>query len=131
MVVIDAFTKFIWLYPTKTTPISELINKLDTQKVVFGNPAQIVMDRGSSFTSHEFRDYCTKENIEHQMVTTDLPRANGQVERINRTIIPVLAKLSIEDPTKWYKFVPRVQQTINATFQRSINTTPFELFGWS
>ncbi|GFU16117.1 pro-Pol polyprotein [Trichonephila clavipes] len=30
--------------------------------------------------------------------TMSLPRANGQVERINRTIIPVLSKMSEDDP---------------------------------
>ncbi|GFT76107.1 retrovirus-related Pol polyprotein from transposon 297 [Trichonephila clavipes] len=38
-----------------------------------------------------------------------LPRANGQVERINRTIIPVLSKMSEDDPTKWFKHVPSLQ----------------------
>jgi len=61
------------------------------------------------------------------MITTGLPRANGQIERINRIIIPVLTKLSIDDPTKWYKHVPKMQQILNSTFQRSIGMTPFEL----
>ncbi|GFX62925.1 integrase catalytic domain-containing protein [Trichonephila clavipes] len=56
-----------------------------------------------------------------------LPRANGQVERINRTIIPVLSKMSEDDPTKWFKYVPSLQEVLNSTFQRSINTIPFEL----
>ncbi|GFX36979.1 integrase catalytic domain-containing protein [Trichonephila clavipes] len=59
--------------------------------------------------------------------STSLPRANGQVERINRTIIPVLSKMSEDDPTKWFKHVPSLQEVLNSTFQRSINTTPFEL----
>ena len=59
------------------------------------------------------------------MITTGLPRANGQVERLNRTIIPILTKLAINDPTKWYKYVPIIQQTVNSTFHRSM--TPFEL----
>lgn len=33
----------------------------------------------------------------------------------------------MNDPTKWYKHVPKVQQTLNTTFQRSIGMTPFEL----
>ncbi|GBM20126.1 hypothetical protein AVEN_81103-1 [Araneus ventricosus] len=60
-------------------------------------------------------------------VTTSLPRANGQIERINQTIISVLSKLSLENPNKWYKFTNELQQTINYTYQRSIDTTPFEL----
>lgn len=33
----------------------------------------------------------------------------------------------MNDPTKWYKHVPKVQQTLNTTYQRSIGMTPFEL----
>ena len=79
------------------------------------------------FSSLEFQEYCKNEGIKHSMITTGLPRANGQIERINRTIIPVLTKLALSDPTKWYKYVPKIQQTLNATFQRSIGMTPFEL----
>lgn len=69
----------------------------------------------------------SQENIEHIKVTVGLSRGNGQIERINRTIIPVLAKMSINEPTKWYKYVAKLQQILNSTYQRSINTTPFEL----
>ncbi|GFY17895.1 hypothetical protein TNCV_3383881 [Trichonephila clavipes] len=66
-------------------------------------------------------------HIDHlgPLATSSLPRANGQVERINRTIIPVLSKMSEDDPTKWFKHVPSLQEVLNSTFQRSINTTPF------
>lgn len=60
-------------------------------------------------------------------ITTDLPRANGQIERVNRTIIPVLTKLSMDDPTKWYRHVNKLQRVLNLTYQRSIGMTPFEL----
>jgi len=33
----------------------------------------------------------------------------------------------MSDPTKWYKHVHKVQQTLNSTFQRSIGMTLFEL----
>jgi len=127
LVIIDAFTKFTWLYPTKTTTSKEVIKMLEIQKGIFGNPSRIITDRGTSFTSDEFKNYCNQEGIEHAKITAGLPRANGQVERINRTIIPVLAKISIDDPTKWYKHVSRLQQILNSTYQRSIDTTPFEL----
>jgi len=125
--VIDAFTKFVWLYPTKSTSSREVISKLELQKSVFGNPTRIISDRGTAFNSKEFDEYCESESIQHICVTTGLPRANGQVERLNSVIISVIAKLSKDDPTKWYKFVPLVQQIINSTYQRSINLSPFEL----
>lgn len=127
LAVIDSFTKFVWLYPTKTTTSKETLSKLDKQKQIFGSPSYIITDRGTTFSSDEFKKYCDDESIHHSMITTGLPRANGQVERLNRTIIPILTKLSLDDPKKWYRHVDKVQQTINSTFQRSINTTPFQL----
>ncbi|KMQ92653.1 blastopia polyprotein [Lasius niger] len=127
LVVVDSFTKFVWLYPVKSITSIEVISKLEIQKTTFGNPFQIITDRGTAFTSQQFKDYCISENIELKFITAGLPRANGQVERINATVVNVLAKLSAEDPTKWYQHVAAVQLAINSTYQRSINRTPFEL----
>lgn len=127
-VVVDAFTKFTWLYPTKTVNSKEVVEKLKLQQTTFGNPRRIVSDKGTAFTSAEFEEFCVNEGIEHVKTTTGMPRGNGQVERINRCVIPILTKLAIDDESKWYKFVPSVQQALNSTYQRSIATTPFQLF---
>ncbi|GFW13026.1 hypothetical protein TNCV_3329581 [Trichonephila clavipes] len=119
--------KFTWLYPTRSTDAAEVINRLENQKHVFGNPARIITDKGSAFTSSAFEDYCKKQNILHISITTGLPRSNGQNEKQNSTIIAVLSKLSVDDPEKWYSHVPHLQEILNSTFQRSIKMTPFEL----
>ncbi|GFU07266.1 transposon Tf2-6 polyprotein [Trichonephila clavipes] len=72
--VIDAFSKFTWLYPTRSTDAAEVINRLENQRHVFGNPARIITDKGSAF-----EDYCKKQNILHISITTGLPRSNGQI----------------------------------------------------
>lgn len=127
LAVIDAFTKFVWLYPTKSTSAQEVISKLEVQRKSFGNPVNIISDRGTAFTAQEFENYCLDQKINHVKITTGLPRANGQIERINSIIIPVLAKMSLENPTKWFRHVDQLQRVINSTYQRSIKTTPFEL----
>lgn len=127
LAVVDGFTKFVWLYPVKTTTSEETIGKLELQASTFGNPKRLISDRGTSFTSTVFNEYCTKNDIEHLSITTGVPRGNGQVERIFRTIIPVLTKLSLEKPTEWYKHTTGLQRVLNNTFQRSINRTPFEM----
>lgn len=125
--VIDAFSKFAWLYPVKSTSSHDAIQKLRQQQAVFGNPARIISDRGTAFTSKEFKDFCENENIEHVTITTGVPRGNGQIERLHATIIPVLSKLCLEEPNKWFKYVDAVQRTINSTVSRSTKRTPFEL----
>lgn len=56
-----------------------------------------------------------------------MPRGNGQVERMHSTIISVLTKLSINDPETWFQHTVKVQQFMNKTYQRAIDTTPSEL----
>lgn len=126
-VVTDAFTKFTWIYPTKSTTAEEAVERLKRQATAFGNPRRIISDRGTAFTSNTFREYCREEGIEQVLITTGIPRGNGQVERVNRIIIPVLAKLSAETPTDWYKFVEQVQRHLNSSYCRSTGMTPFEL----
>lgn len=126
-VVVDSFTKFTWLYPTKSTTTREVISKLTQQSEVFGNPEIIISDRGTAFSSNEFDEYCQRENIKHHQITCGVPRSNGQVERVNSIIINVLTKLSIEEPAKWYKHVASVQRVLNSSYQRAIGMSPFEL----
>lgn len=127
LAVIDDFSKFTWLYATKTTSSKETIKCLRIQQQTFGNTCRIITDKGTAFTSKEFNEYCEEEGIQHITITTGVPRGNGQVERINRIIIPILTKLSLDDPNKWWKYVDRVQKALNSTFQRSIHATPFEI----
>ncbi|GFS96177.1 transposon Tf2-6 polyprotein [Trichonephila clavipes] len=84
-------------------------------------------EKGSAFTSKLFNDYCDEENIQHLQIATGVPRGNGQVERIHRTLIPVLTKLSLDDSTKWYKYVDRLQRILNSTISHSTKWTPFKL----
>lgn len=127
LTVVDAYTKFTWIYPVKTLTTEETLDKLRLQQQTFGSPERMITDRNAAFTSNDFQEYCRSENIMLYTITTGQPRGNGQVERIHQIIIAVLSKLSADDPTKWYRRVSRVQRCLNGTYQRSIKMTPFEL----
>ncbi|KMQ86624.1 blastopia polyprotein [Lasius niger] len=126
-VMVDGFSKFTWLYATKSASAMEAIGRLKRQSCIFANPRRIVSDRGSAFTSGEFEEYCRSEGISHQLITTGVPRANGQVERVNRTLIPLLTKLSAPKPHEWYKYLDIAQLYLNSTLHRSIGMTPFRV----
>lgn len=131
-VVVDAFTKCVWLYTTKTANSAEVIERLRKQSVTFGNLWRIISDRGVAFISRESAEYCQQENSHHSLITTGVPRANGQVQRVNRTLIPLLIKMSNPKKEDWYKYLEMAQQFLNISFHRSIGTTPFQLlFGTS
>lgn len=127
LVVIDGFSKFCWLYPTKSTTAKEVIDRLQQHQQIFGNPVRLITDRGTAFTANDFQTYCRDNNIQHLPVTTGVPRGNGQVERLNQCIISVLTKLSTAEPRKWYSHVQHLQIVLNSTHQKAINTTPFQV----
>jgi len=89
LVVIDAFTKFTKLYATKTLTSKESIECLRQHFANYSRPHTIVSDRGTSFTSNEFEEFLKENNIRHVLIATGSPRANGQVERINRVLSPL------------------------------------------
>lgn len=125
--MVDAFSKFVWLYATRTTNASEVIDKLTKQAFIFGNPHRIISDRGAAFTSNDFAEYCKREKVEHVLITTGVPRANGQAERVNRVLIPLLTKLADPKREEWHKYLEFAQRCINTTLNRSIGTDPFHL----
>lgn len=58
LIVVDAFSKFVWFYGTKSTNKSEVVDRLKKQVAIFGNPRRIIFDRDTAFTSQEFKEYC-------------------------------------------------------------------------
>jgi len=128
LVVVDAFTKFTKLYPTKTTTTVEVINQLSIHFSNYSRPCIIVSDRGTAFTSNEFESFCRENNIRHVCVATHSPKANGQVERTNRVLGPMISKL-IENDNKlyWYKVLSDVEFAINNSVHKTTNETPSKL----
>ncbi|GBP13171.1 hypothetical protein EVAR_91281_1 [Eumeta japonica] len=78
LVVVDAFSKFVWLYPTKDTGTDAVLDRLQKQSAVFGNPRRIITDRGAAFTSRAFEQYCEEEGIQHLLITTGFQEEMGR-----------------------------------------------------
>lgn len=91
--VVDAFSKYVKLYATKSTASKEVIKSLKDYFANYSKPRVIISDRGSSFTSQEFESFVRERDIKHILIATGSPQSNGQVERVNRVLIPMLSKL--------------------------------------
>lgn len=127
--IVDAFTKFIKLYTCKGTTSDESIKHLQYYCETYSKPRRIISDRGTTFTSDQLKKFIDKNCIEHVLVAVSTPRANGQVERFNRVITPMIEKLC-EDPTKWDKVLNHVEFAMNNTVCCSTGETPSKmLFG--
>ena len=64
-VVIDCFSRYCTLFPTKTTKASELARVLLSHVSIFGVPDNIVSDKGTAFTREVFSDLMLILGIRH------------------------------------------------------------------
>ena len=96
---------------------SEAIARLREISSEFGYPRRIVSDRGLAFISKLFKDFVADRGVRHVLDAIDTPRANGQVERANRTIVQALAT-SAESEGRWdeavYDVVWGLNNAVNA-----------------
>lgn len=131
LVIIDAYTKYIYLKAVRNTKTSTTLKVLYDYFSIFGAPQRIISDRGTSFTCHNFKKFLSEKGIKHVLNAVASPRANGQVERYNRTILNSLtAKCVGLAENKWDDQLPEVQWGINNTVNKGISCTPSQaLFG--
>lgn len=126
--VVDAFTKFVKLYPANTTSTREVICSLKKYFEYYSRPRRIISDRGTCFTSLEFSEFLVNCNVDHVKVAVASPQANGQVERVNRVLTPMLSKST--EPVRqadWSQLLTRVEYALNNTVHCSTKCTPSEL----
>lgn len=126
LVIVDAFTRFTWLLPTKSTGTREVCQLLNDLFNTFGNPTEIVSDRGTAFTSADFVSFVNSLRIKQRLFAVASPWANGMVKRVNRFIKSSLMKLA-ETPKEWKRHIGTVQYVINNTFHSGLKSTPSKI----
>ena len=98
----------------------------------FGVPSKLHSDQGSNFYSNVVQCVCEILGVDRTHTTAYHPQGNGQVERFNRTVEAMLAKVVKENQKDWDSHVPSVLLAYKTAIHESINFTPFNLtFGQS
>ena len=82
LLIVDAFSKWIDVYPVPNTTSLQTIHCLLNFISVYGIPKMIVSDNGPQFTSATFDQFCRENGINHKCTPPYHPASNGQVERI-------------------------------------------------
>lgn len=126
LVMVDSFTKYVFVKAVRNTKTLPVLRVLDTVSETFGFPRRIISDRGTAFTSKNFKEYCQEKGIRHVATAVATPRANGQVERYNRTILGMLSA-SAEEERSWDRELPRIVWGLNNTVNKATGKYPSEL----
>ena len=128
LVVIDHFTKYTMVFPTKEQT-SETVAKILFQRVfsVFGTPETVLADNASDFISKAMQQMYDTLGIGALHSTTYHPQGNSVVERVNQTLKNMLAKYVSELKLDWDDLVPAVTLAYNQTTHSSTGYSPFFL----
>ncbi|UYV64632.1 hypothetical protein LAZ67_3001404 [Cordylochernes scorpioides] len=129
-VIVDHHSRYIWAYPSKSTPIATYINIIN-QLLNVGKPKIIVTDRYPSFVSKRFNKFIQEKGIKHVMTSPSHLQCNGLVERANATIISKLRLHHQQNPRiPWPKLLQKALEEYRS-IPHSITKMPpvYLLFG--
>lgn len=129
LTVIDEYSRFPFAFPCSDITASTVIANLTDLFSVFGIPAYVHSDRGTSFMSQEVKTFLTSHGIASSRTTPYNPQCNGQTERYNGIIwnTAQLALKSRDFPiTSWESVLPDALHSIRSLLCTATNATPHE-----
>ena len=131
LVGIDAFSRFIQVYPVKSTDATHTIEAMSTFITSFGIPQKLVFDRGTSFMSTDFSTFLLEFGITHAPRTKWSPWTNGKVEIQNKHLSRYFRCYLSEAGNNWAKLASQFAFAHNTSVNSSTGTTPYEIvFGF-
>ncbi|EGT56159.1 hypothetical protein CAEBREN_11698 [Caenorhabditis brenneri] len=98
--MIDAYSKWPEIHAMSSITSTATLKIMRRIFAQFGNPAVLVTDNGSQFTSAQFKEFCVENGISHIRSPPYHPQSNGQVERFVDSFKRTLIKLEGEGSTE-------------------------------
>jgi hypothetical protein len=127
LVVSDLFTKYVEFFALKTQTAEETANKLVEYVSRHSVMDTILTDQGRNFQSELMDELWELFDVHKVRTTPYFPSANGQCERMMRSMQNMLANYCNEQKNNWDKHLALLQLAYNSAVHTSHNFTPFEL----
>ena len=127
LVIQDAVTKWIEVFPLKSKSGSEIRDSLRDYIFRNGCPKIIVSDKGSEISNNTVHDLIGAIAGEHSTTAAYNQRANGQAESCIKGVCLALRKTAEEDPTNWHHHLPYVAYALNTKIHAATGYRPDEL----
>lgn len=125
-VVVDAFTRFVWLVPSRRCNTEATVKHLGDIFAVFGAPKQMVSDNAPGFTSRRFKAFCFGNGI-HHITTTPYHPQPSFAERVNRNLKAALTIYHERSQTRWDQSLGWLAFAFNTAVHEAHKTTPARL----
>ena len=129
IVVIDCFTRFVELFPAKTTGALDAKHAILSCVGRYGIPNEIVTDGGSQFKNETIQTLIDMMGTDHRITLAYSKEENAMVERANKEVLRHLASMTYDTRIRedWIDFLPLIQRIINATPHSNTGVAPSQL----
>ena len=127
----DHFSKYVIAYVVKDQTACTAAKTLRNGYFgLFGTPAYLISDQGKAFTAHLITNLCELYGVQKLRTSPYHAQTNGQMERVNQTIIHMIGKLEQDKKAHWSEHLPEMLSAYNGTRSAVIGYSPyFLLFG--
>ena len=131
MVMQDHFSKYIIAYVVKDQTARIAAKTLRSRYFgLFSAPAYLISDQGKAFTGHLITNLCELYGVQKLRTSPYHAQTNGQVERMNQTIIHMIGKLEQDKKAHWSEHLLEMLSAYNGTRSAVAGYSPyFLLFG--
>lgn len=127
LVMSDAFSSYMEVCPLKDKTADNvctgLLNSWISNHTI---PGRINSDLGAEFTANVFKELCNKLGIKQYFSSTMHPMSNGQVERLNRSILDYIRKFVAENQ-QWEELLPAIKFAMNTAPHSTKRYSPFQI----
>ena len=108
IVIIDCFTRYVKLYPAKSTEAVHAVKALLQWVGTFGSPSQIISDNGSQYVNQLIDEFMKVIGTEHVLTMAYSKEENAIVERVNKEVLRHLRAILFERSlkSKWSLIYP-------------------------
>ena len=128
LVLQDHFSKYIVAYVVKDQTARTAAETLRNGYFgLFSAPAYLVSDQGKAFTGHIITHLCELYGVQKLRTSPYHAQTNGQVERMNQTIICMIGKLEEDKKACWSEHLPELLLAYNATCSTVTGYSPYYL----
>ena len=109
LVLQDHFSRYVVAYVVKDQTACTAAKTLRIGYLgLFGAPAYLVSDQGKTFTGHVITHLCELYGVQKLRTSPYHAQTNGQVERMNQTIIRMIMKLDEDRKACWSEHLPEL-----------------------
>ena len=106
IVVTDCFTKLASAYAVPQATATEVADAMLDWTAQFGVMKILHSDQGRQMESAIVKEVCQRFGIHKTRTTSYYPASDGQVERMNRTLIDMLSKYVGQNQRSWDEHIP-------------------------